>query len=66
MKKYIVPVADLVPGMFVTDLDRPWLGTPFLLQGFHVDGADQIEELRRLPVVVSIARIGDGHQFHCI
>jgi HD-GYP domain-containing protein (c-di-GMP phosphodiesterase class II) len=54
MKKYVVPVADLVPGMFVTDLDRPWLGTPFLLQGFVVDGADQIEDLRRLCKVVTV------------
>ncbi|HEY5763622.1 MAG TPA: HD domain-containing phosphohydrolase [Rhodocyclaceae bacterium] len=61
MKKYIVPVADLVPGMFVTDLDRPWLGTPFLLQGFHVDGADQIEELRRLCKVVTV----DPARSHC-
>ena len=61
MKKYIVPVADLVPGMFVTDLDRPWLGTPFLLQGFHVDGADQIEELRRLCKVVTV----DPVRSHC-
>lgn len=54
MKKYVVPVADLVPGMFVTDLDRPWLGTPFLLQGFIVDGSDQIDDLRNLCRVVTV------------
>ena len=32
---------DLRPGMFVCELDRPWLETPFLLQGFEVkDGSD--------------------------
>jgi HD-GYP domain-containing protein (c-di-GMP phosphodiesterase class II) len=32
---------DLRPGMFVCELDRPWLETPFLLQGFEVkDDAD--------------------------
>jgi HD-GYP domain-containing protein (c-di-GMP phosphodiesterase class II) len=54
MKKHVVPVEDLVPGMFVTDLDRPWLGTPFLLQGFLVDGTDQIAELRRLCRTVTV------------
>lgn len=54
MTKHLVPVSDLLPGMFVTDLDRPWLGTPFLLQGFLVDGIDQIEELRRLCKVVTV------------
>lgn len=24
-------------GMFVVELDRPWVGTPFLLQGFLID-----------------------------
>lgn len=54
MTRYVVPVADLVPGLFVTDLDRPWLGTPFLLQGFVVDGSGHIEDLRRLCQSVSV------------
>jgi len=31
-----VPVTGLVPGMFVAELDRPWLDTPFALQGFLI------------------------------
>ena len=27
---------DLKVGMFVADLDRPWVDTPFLLQGFLI------------------------------
>lgn len=27
---------DLRPGMYICELDRPWLETPFLLQGFEV------------------------------
>ena len=28
---------DLRIGMFVADLDRPWIDTPFLLQGFMIE-----------------------------
>lgn len=31
-----VPVAGLKPGMYVAALDRPWLETPFAVQGFFV------------------------------
>lgn len=37
---------DLKVGMFVADLDRPWVDTPFLLQGFLVEDAEQIAALR--------------------
>jgi HD-GYP domain-containing protein (c-di-GMP phosphodiesterase class II) len=37
---------DLKVGMFVADLDRPWVDTPFLLQGFLIENADQIKALR--------------------
>lgn len=40
-------VTDLKRGMFVYELDRPWLGTPFLLQGFLIDTDDDIEQLAR-------------------
>lgn len=42
-----VPVEDLAVGMFVAELDRPWMDTPFLLQGFLIDSPEQISELRR-------------------
>lgn len=31
--------------MFVAELDRPWLETPFLFQGFYIETADDIKEL---------------------
>ncbi|MEH6516533.1 MAG: HD-GYP domain-containing protein [Halioglobus sp.] len=34
---------NLEPGMFVAELDRPWLETPFSLQGFVVRDYDDIE-----------------------
>jgi HD-GYP domain-containing protein (c-di-GMP phosphodiesterase class II) len=47
VNKVKVPVAELKPGMFVCELDRPWLDTPFLLQGINVRGDQEIDELRR-------------------
>jgi HD-GYP domain-containing protein (c-di-GMP phosphodiesterase class II) len=40
-----VPAAQVEIGMFVAELDRPWLGTPFLLQGFEVRSKSQIRTL---------------------
>ena len=37
---------DLKVGMFVADLDRPWVDTPFLLQGFVIEDDEQIAALR--------------------
>ena len=42
-----IDVANLLVGMFVTELDRPWLDTPFLFQGFLIESEDDIAELRR-------------------
>lgn len=42
-----VGVSDLQIGMFVSALDRPWLETPFLLQGFLIQSIDDIDELRK-------------------
>ena len=39
-------VADLVEGMYVSGLDRPWSQTPFPLQGFFIREANEIEQLR--------------------
>ncbi len=37
---------DLDIGMFVSGLDRPWLETPFLTQGFLIETAADIDRLR--------------------
>lgn len=43
MRLVKVPATSLQPGMFVAELDRPWLETPFALQGFVVrDPAEAI------------------------
>ena len=39
------PVSQLQVGMFVAELDRPWMGTPFLTQGVLIDHPDIIATL---------------------
>jgi HD-GYP domain-containing protein (c-di-GMP phosphodiesterase class II) len=34
--------------MFIADLDRPWLDTPFLIQGFLLEGEEDLRTLQRL------------------
>src|SRR6185295_14518694 len=56
--------SDLKVGMFVADLDRPWVDTPFLLQGFLVENQEQILALKTHCeyVIVDRAR-STGDQF---
>ena len=42
MRLVKVPAMSLEPGMFVAELDRPWLETPFALQGFVVRDTDEV------------------------
>jgi HD-GYP domain-containing protein (c-di-GMP phosphodiesterase class II) len=46
MKKRI-SVDELQFGMYVGGLDRPWLGTPFLYQGFVLRTPTELEDLKR-------------------
>jgi len=43
-----VDVHDLRMGMYVAELDRPWLGTPFMFQGFQIQNDEQLAQLRTL------------------
>ena len=45
--EYMVNVEDLQPGMYVSRLDRPWLETPFLFQGFTLRDQDHIREVQQ-------------------
>src|SRR5262252_7384617 len=42
--------------MFVAELDRPWLGTPFAIQGFLVEDEEHLAQLRRFCRFVYIDR----------
>ena len=60
-----ISTTDLRIGMFVADLDRPWVDTPFLLQGFLVEDAEQIAALKTHCEYVIIDRarsIGDEYE----
>jgi putative nucleotidyltransferase with HDIG domain len=46
--KVIVAPHDLKKGMYVSELDRPWLDTPFLFQGFRITNSDEIKEISDL------------------
>lgn len=45
MKKR-VDVRDLRVGMYIAELDRPWLETPFLFQGFELRTQDELNQLK--------------------
>ena len=45
IKKELIEVSRLSLGMYITDLDRPWEGTPFLLQGFLLDDEADLEKI---------------------
>lgn len=41
-----VDVEEVTKGMYVAELDRPWLESPFLFQGFVVDNDDDLQTLK--------------------
>ena len=41
-------------GMYVAQLDRPWLETPFLFQGFYIRSETEIEDIKRYCSYVEI------------
>ena len=47
MDKLKISTRHLTTGLYVSELDRPWLETPFLFQGFLVRDDDDIAELRK-------------------
>lgn len=59
-----IPVSELEVGMFVADIDRPWMDTPFLIQGFLIEESAQIAQLQQFCQTVTIdrARSSSEHQ----
>lgn len=47
-EKRKISVLDLELGMYVSELDRPWLESPFLIQGFILRDDQQITQLQQL------------------
>lgn len=54
--KWTIEVGAVRKGMYVCELDRPWEGTPFPLQGFMVETDDQIQFLRDHCTTVAVDR----------
>lgn len=46
-KRQKIETANLEQGMYVAQLDRPWLETPFLFHGFEIQGDDELKLLRK-------------------
>ncbi|NOQ89416.1 MAG: DUF3391 domain-containing protein [Gammaproteobacteria bacterium] len=49
-----VNVAYLKEGMYVSNLDRPWIDTPFLLEGFLINSEEDLSALNQYCVYVFI------------
>jgi HD-GYP domain-containing protein (c-di-GMP phosphodiesterase class II) len=52
----MVPVADLRIGMYVSELDVPWLESKFALQGFEIKTQKQLDKIRQICSYVYIER----------
>ena len=42
-----VDINDLTAGMYVSKLDRPWINTPFPIQGYYIKNTDDINAIRK-------------------
>jgi putative nucleotidyltransferase with HDIG domain len=62
--RVLLHVTQLKLGMFVAELDRPWLGTSFLFQGFRIQNVEEIERLSQTCqyVYVDIEKCIDYHK----
>ncbi len=62
--KITVLTPDLQIGMFVSDLDRPWIETPFMMQGLVIENETQIATLQQYCQQVTVDRsrsLGDTY-----
>ncbi|MGA9854212.1 MAG: HD-GYP domain-containing protein [Gammaproteobacteria bacterium] len=55
--RYKVDVDDLQTGMYVAELDRPWVGTPFMFQGFLIETSEELEQLKSLCTFVVVDEV---------
>ena len=57
-KRIKIDIAFITPGMYVAQLDRPWLESPFSSHGFEIAEEGQMQLLRKFckHVYVDLAR----------
>jgi len=46
--KVMINPKHLQKGMYVAELDRPWLESPFLFQGFRITNTDELQQLEKI------------------
>lgn len=46
VKQVKIDVGEVIIGMFVSGLDRPWTQTPFPIQGFYIRDLDEVKQLK--------------------
>lgn len=49
-----LPAKSVKKGMFVAELDRPWIESPFMLQGFLVETDEELDQLAQFSSFVYI------------
>ncbi|MDD5272307.1 MAG: HD-GYP domain-containing protein [Methylovulum sp.] len=54
LEKSYTPIDQLRLGMYIVELDRPWLESPFLFQGFEVRTPAQLQAVKNLCAYVYI------------
>jgi len=61
IQKKQVAVDELVFGVFIAELDRPWTDTPFMFQGFILNNEQQLEALKKYckKVVIDLEKGSD-------
>jgi putative nucleotidyltransferase with HDIG domain len=58
-----VSAQDLKIGMHVVELDRPWLDSPFLFQGFTIKTLEELNQLRQLCEYVFVSEMAATGEF---
>lgn len=48
LAKVYTPIDQLELGMYVSELDRPWLESPFLFQGFEIKTPEELAAIKEL------------------
>ena len=67
IKNEKIPVSQLALGMFVTELDKPWIESDFLMQGFVVEDQADLDKMKVSCVYVYIDRTRSiGNQFAAV
>jgi hypothetical protein len=56
-EKTRVECTELVIGMHICELDRPWQQTPFIIQGFYIKNINDIDTVRNICEYVFVDRI---------